>query len=577
MARPTRRIGARRIQPPALTERPVHPRLPMKTHSFRPDAARDRQYAALTVAVVAATILLRLAFQAYTRVTYEDSLISLRYAQNLANGAGLVYNVGERVFGASTPLYVLLLATLLKLGLPALGIAKTLAALADGATLYLWLRWLSRVPGGRWSGALFALLFGLSATIVPVSLSGMETSFALLFLTVALTADLEDRELLCGLGLGLLMLVRPDGALAAIVILGARAWRCRQVPWRAALPAALLVIPWVVTATLYYGTAIPNSIPAKAAAYNLHRPSWLPNFLDTLAQVAPTRGPWQRVLFTLVLCPCLLLGLREAIRQPRWRAVGILFPAWWLYLVLPRTLLFVWYLPLFVLPAYVLAAVGFGSLHAEPADAAPVPALRWNRWWSKGALLVVGVGAVGWLALNGTTVARVQGAEQNVRKRIGLWLRDNTLADARIAMEPIGYIGFYSGRRVLDEVGLVSPEMVPLNRAGDGWFTEMHRRFRPDYIVERPDYLWHNLTINSRVKLYRSQDELDEFLSEYEPVLRAQTRDVPKHLLWDYCFVIYARRTAESAATWKQSWSALPSYRRMEVRETTLQGLALRN
>jgi hypothetical protein len=60
----------------------------------------------------------RLLFLAQTGVTYEDSLISLRYAENLAAGRGLVYNPGEPVFGASTPLYVLLLAALVRLGLP---------------------------------------------------------------------------------------------------------------------------------------------------------------------------------------------------------------------------------------------------------------------------------------------------------------------------------------------------------------------------------------------------------------------------------------------------------------------------
>ena len=60
----------------------------------------------------------RLWFMAFTGITYEDSLISLRYAQNFASGLGLVYNPGERVFGATTPLYVLLLSALSALRLP---------------------------------------------------------------------------------------------------------------------------------------------------------------------------------------------------------------------------------------------------------------------------------------------------------------------------------------------------------------------------------------------------------------------------------------------------------------------------
>src|SRR5436190_22163459 len=85
--------------------------------------------------IVALVVGARLWFMAATRVTYEDALISLRYARNLAAGLGLVYNPGERVFGATTPLFVLLLG-----GLSALHVtdplfwAKLLCIAADGAT-----------------------------------------------------------------------------------------------------------------------------------------------------------------------------------------------------------------------------------------------------------------------------------------------------------------------------------------------------------------------------------------------------------------------------------------------------------
>jgi predicted Zn-dependent protease len=41
------------------------------------------------------------------------------------------------------------------------------------------------------------------------------------------------------------------------------------------------------------------------------------------------------------------------------------------------------------------------------------------------------------------------------------WLHDNLPEAAVVATHDIGAIGFYSGRRVIDIVGLVSPEMIP--------------------------------------------------------------------------------------------------------------------
>jgi len=58
-------------------------------------------------------------------------------------------------------------------------------------------------------------------------------------------------------------------------------------------------------------------------------------------------------------------------------------------------------------------------------------------------------------------IAAAQGREDTLRRPLGLWLRDHVGSDERVLLEPIGYAGYYSGRRILDMVGLVSPEVLP--------------------------------------------------------------------------------------------------------------------
>ena len=48
---------------------------------------------------------------------YDDSYITYRYAVNLANGDGLVFNVDERVDAASSFLYTVILAMFYKVGI----------------------------------------------------------------------------------------------------------------------------------------------------------------------------------------------------------------------------------------------------------------------------------------------------------------------------------------------------------------------------------------------------------------------------------------------------------------------------
>ena len=50
------------------------------------------------------------------RLQFEDQLIVLRYARNLAEGNGLIYNLGERVMGFTTPLFTLLSGLFVALG-----------------------------------------------------------------------------------------------------------------------------------------------------------------------------------------------------------------------------------------------------------------------------------------------------------------------------------------------------------------------------------------------------------------------------------------------------------------------------
>jgi hypothetical protein len=69
----------------------------------------------------AAGLLLAIALAAFlTRViptprTIDDAFITFRYARNLTAGAGFVCNSGERVLGATTPLFTVVLAGLARL------------------------------------------------------------------------------------------------------------------------------------------------------------------------------------------------------------------------------------------------------------------------------------------------------------------------------------------------------------------------------------------------------------------------------------------------------------------------------
>src|SRR4030042_4093279 len=73
--------------------------------------------------------------------TIDDAYITFRYAQNLLQGDGLVYNPGQMVLGTTTPVYALLMAGLAALAggahAPFPHLALAVNALADGLTCWL--------------------------------------------------------------------------------------------------------------------------------------------------------------------------------------------------------------------------------------------------------------------------------------------------------------------------------------------------------------------------------------------------------------------------------------------------------
>ena len=60
--------------------------------------------------ILGAILLLALSYVFYFRWVAEDAYISFRYARNLVEGHGLVFNVGEKVEGYTNFLWTLLLA-----------------------------------------------------------------------------------------------------------------------------------------------------------------------------------------------------------------------------------------------------------------------------------------------------------------------------------------------------------------------------------------------------------------------------------------------------------------------------------
>ncbi len=117
---------------------------------------------------------------------FDDAMISMRYARNLADGFGLVWNPGEGpVEGYSNFLWLLTAAVGIFLGLEPLQFTQAAGLVAQAVTLWALFQ-IGRAAGRRgWKATLAPLFLAGSISFLAYPMTGMETSLFCCLLTVA--------------------------------------------------------------------------------------------------------------------------------------------------------------------------------------------------------------------------------------------------------------------------------------------------------------------------------------------------------------------------------------------------------
>ncbi len=236
----------------------------------------------LASAAVSVVFIARSAFEVDGRTyfsLFDDAMISMRYARNLAEGLGLMWNPhGAPVEGYSNLLWTLWMTVLHLLRLPEPTIS--LAVMSTGAVLLLAnvlvVGKLARLlTGSRLSMLLAMSLTALYYPLVFWTLRGMEVGVLTFLVSSATLAALEIRRhrrprdiaVLCVL-FAAAELTRDDATLPVVVI---ALWLAAALPraeWRrVGLPvAAAIAIPLVALAVFregYYHALLPNTYYLK--------------------------------------------------------------------------------------------------------------------------------------------------------------------------------------------------------------------------------------------------------------------------------------------------------------------------
>ena len=207
---------------------------------------------------------------------WDDAMISLRYARNLAHGDGLVWNAGgEPVQGISNPGVTLVMASLHALPLAPQHVSLTFQLLSLallGVCLWLLARLGELLSGEAAVGLAAASAAALWAPFPVWGLQGADTTAvaALALAPLVEVARAEragapwPRRAFVWLALGLL--VRLDAAVTAGAIgaAGLVARRGRRAALFGLVLGALVLAGLLAFGQLYYGDPLPNTFYLKA-------------------------------------------------------------------------------------------------------------------------------------------------------------------------------------------------------------------------------------------------------------------------------------------------------------------------
>ncbi len=215
-------------------------------------------------------------------VLFDDAMISMTYARNLANGYGLVWNSGERVEGYTNLLWTLFMTIPHLLPIPERLTSLTIQVSSLMLLLLVFFftyRIGLLITNGSQFVALAAVLF--TAFYYPLnywSLMGMEVGVLALFLIATvylLLRYLRDREVKCAylayFLLAISTLIRMDMSLLTIVLVGYMGLTDSELRWKHFIIGFGLLFLVLSGQTLwrfwYYGDIVPNTYYLKLVGY----------------------------------------------------------------------------------------------------------------------------------------------------------------------------------------------------------------------------------------------------------------------------------------------------------------------
>lgn len=409
---------------------------------------------------------------------FEDALIYLRYIRNFSEGNGLVYNKGEFYNGITSPLYSYILILFSYLTKNFLFLQNAISAVFHFLLIGMFYKLYSRKDFKIYS-IFFSGIF-LSVSYYFYSLYGLETLQFLFLILLCLYLFEKEDYLKLGISSALLILTRSEGVFLLLAMFIEHLRLKRKFPdWRYfIIPAFLFLLHYSFNQT-YYGHLFPDSASAKIYhGKSDYWGKWPKAFLIVFYHLPMFFGNKIEIVIITIS-----IGLFGYFKQ-KLSSIAIIatefvifYSAFFIFLNIPN---YHWYYAPHYLFIFIYCGLGFGFLLKS--------SLAVKNLFIRSILVSLVSCLLIFLLYQNIMHTKSSVGKVNLPyKNAGLWIKQNTDENAKVAAVEIGTIGWYSERPIIDILGLVSPINAKL--IGEKKYSAWLDYYNPDYILAHEE-LW---------------------------------------------------------------------------------------
>ena len=463
-------------------------------------------------------------------VLFDDAMISMRYARNLADGYGLVWNPGgERVEGYTNPLWVAFMALFHFIPLPSSKMSLLIqfsGALFLIANLVFVKKIAERLSGSTLVALLAVILTAFYTPLNNWGLQGMEVSALLLIASISIWLALKYIRAnrfspMIYILLGISTLIRIDMAVIYVVILVylyvVLPDHRRQNLTRGLGIFAFFTLGQTILRLVYYGDLLPNTYYLKVGGYPfflrivrgmyvLFEFAWRFNWLLFLFPLSVLIFRRDREIMLLFIVFIAQVAYSIYVGGDAWEHKG--GSNRYISIVMPISFI------LFVYAAYLIRGAIIDKWHS---DSKYIEAAA-----NIGMLIFILASMVNInMILNFKSLERwallrqpifIEGNKEYVR--IVNALKKITTPDASVAVVSAGAIPYFSDLEAIDLLGKNDSVIAHESSRGASGIRSV-KDFRPGHMKWNYDYSIGQLKPDVIVQLWGDKDEAQAYIVEY--------------------------------------------------------------